>query len=192
MRGQVAAIVRELESGTRQLRDLHRTLPAAAWSERPAAGRWSPAECIAHLNLSSAAILPCVHEALHAARACAQPGDRRYRLDAMGWLVGKLVSPKSRLKLVAPSAFAPAECETVDCLVARFEALQAELIAVAREAEGLAIDRVRVVSPFDARIKTNLYAALMLVPRHQHRHLLQAARAAETAMTVPALSFAAA
>jgi len=190
MRGQLAAIVGDLDAASRQLHELRKSLPEAAWSERPAPGRWSPAECIAHLNLSSAAILPCLREALDTARACQEPAGSRYRLDAMGWLLGKLVSPESRLKLVAPTAYAPDDCETVDCLVARFDALQAELIAIAHEADGLPIDTVRLVSPFDPRIKTNLYAALMLVPRHQHRHLLQAARAAETVVAVPAVSFA--
>jgi hypothetical protein len=190
MNGQMAAIISDLESASRRLRELRQTLPEAAWSERPGPGRWSPAECIAHLNLTSAAVLPCVREALRAARTCREPVGSRYRLDAMGWLLDKVVSPESRLKLVTPMAFAPEGCETVDCLVARFEALQIELIAVAREAEGLPIDSVRVVSPFDPRIKTNLYAALMLVGRHQHRHLLQAAHAAETAIAVSAVSFA--
>ena len=189
MSGQLAAVIADLESARASLRDLRRTLPEVAWSERPGPGRWSPAECIAHLNLSSAAILPRLREALVAARASSKPAGSRYRVDAMGWLLGKVVSPGSPLKLVAPTAFAPDDCETVDCLVDRFEALQAALIAVAREAEGLPIDAVSLVSPFDARIKTNLYAALTLVPRHQHRHLLQAARAAEHAVAAPAASF---
>ena len=186
----MAAIIGDLEAASTRLHELRRELPQSAWSERPGPGRWSPAECIAHLNLSSAAVLPCLRDALRAAGACRQPVGSRYRLDAMGWLLKKLVSPGSRLKLVAPMAFVPEDCDTVDCLVARFEALQAELIAIAREADGLPIDTVSLVSPFDARIKTNLYAALVLVPRHQHRHLLQASRAAQTIAAVPVMSLA--
>ena len=188
MSGQVAAIIGDLEAASGRLRELWRELPASAWHEPPGSGRWSPAECIAHLNLSSAAVLPCLREALRAARACRQTAGSRYRLDAMGWLLKRLVSPGSRLKLVAPRDLAPEDCETVDCLMARFEALQAELIAIARDADGLPIDTVTVVSPFDARIKTTLYAALVLVPRHQHRHLLQASRAARTVVAAPAMS----
>jgi hypothetical protein len=186
MNGQMAAIIDDLEAASRRLRELRRSLPHDAWSERPGPRRWSPAESIAHLNLSSAAILPCLREAAQAARASGAPVRPRYRLDAMGWLLRKLVGPKGRLKLTAPRPFAPDDCETVDCLVARFEALQAELIAIAHEAEGLPLDAVSLVSPFDARIRTNLYAAFVLVPRHQHRHLEQAARAGARAVTVPA------
>jgi hypothetical protein len=179
MSGQLAAIIGDLESASTRLRDLREALPRHIWSRQPGPGQWSPAECIAHLNLSSAAILPCLRDALAAARACSEPVGSKYRLDAMGWLLGKIVAPGGGLKMTAPAAFEPDGCDTADCLVDRFETLQAELIALVRDADGLPIDRVSVVSPFDARVKCNLYAALMLVARHQHRHLLQAAHAAE-------------
>ena len=65
--------------------------------------------------------------------------------------------------------------------MADFERLQSEVIACVSAAEGLPIDNVKLASPFDARVRYNLYAALTLVPRHQHRHLLQAERAAGVA-----------
>ena len=43
-----------------------------------------------------------------------------------------------------------------------------------RDAEGLAIDRVRIPSPFNPRIQYNAWSALVIIPRHQHRHLWQA------------------
>ena len=55
-----------------------------------------------------------------------------------------------------------------------------------RAAQDLPIDRVKMASPFDGRVKYNLYAAMTIVPRHQHRHLLQAERAARIVHTVPA------
>jgi len=48
-----------------------------------------------------------------------------------------------------------------------------------READGLPVDRIRIASPFDARLKYSLYAALTILPRHQHRHLWQAERVLE-------------
>ena len=58
------------------------------------------------------------------------------------------------------------------------------MIAGVRQADGLPIDDVKIVSPFDDRVKYNLYAALTLVPRHQHRHLLQAERAGQVSLPV--------
>lgn len=50
-----------------------------------------------------------------------------------------------------------------------------------READGLPPGCLRIASPFDARLRYNLYSALSILPRHQRRHLWQAERALEAA-----------
>ena len=55
-----------------------------------------------------------------------------------------------------------------------FERLQTEQLALAREADGLPIHRVKIASPFNTRFYYNLFSALSILPRHQHRHLWQA------------------
>lgn len=179
MNGQLAAIIQDLESARTRLRALHASLPCHVWDQRPGPDRWSPAECVAHLNLTSAAILPLLWAGLQQARGHRGPTAARYRRDAVGWLIWKLVSPAGRVKTTTVSAFVPDGVEPAACLMTDFERLQEDAISCAREAAGLPIDRVKVVSPFDARLKYNLYAALSLVPRHQHRHLLQAERAGQ-------------
>jgi hypothetical protein len=42
----------------------------------------------------------------------------------------------------------------------------------------LAIDGAKIVSPFGGRMKYNAYSALVIISRHQHRHLEQAEEAA--------------
>ena len=49
-----------------------------------------------------------------------------------------------------------------------------ELLALAREADGLPIDRVKIASPFNTRLRYNVFSAFSILPRHQHRHLWQA------------------
>jgi len=69
--------------------------------------------------------------------------------------------------------------------MAEFSRLQCEVIACVRAADGLPIDHVTVRSPFDGRVKCNLYSALTLIPRHQERHALQAARASNVPVAEP-------
>ena len=148
------------------------------WNTRPAPGRWSPAECVAHLNLSSAAILPVVRAGI--ACASTQPGHAsHYRRNAAGCLVSHLIAPSGWVKLRTAARFVPALEHDVPALLREFAEWQAELVACVRAADGLPLDQVRVASPFDPRLSYNLYAALSLVPRHQHRHLVQAERALE-------------
>jgi hypothetical protein len=73
-----------------------------------------------------------------------------------------------------PAAFVPHGELPRDAVLREFDALQDEQVALTRAADGLPLGRVRVASPFDARVRYNLYACLVMLPGHQHRHLEQA------------------
>ena len=76
------------------------------------------------------------------------------------------------MKTAAP--FVPRGTRPAADLVAEFERLQAEVVTLARQADSQPIDKVRVTSPFNPRLGYNLFAALSILARHQHRHLWQA------------------
>jgi hypothetical protein len=175
---QLQAIVDDLDSASRRLRALGAAVPRDGWDRPPAAGQWSPAECLEHLNLTSAAVVPMLRRALEDARTAGPRPVSSYRRDVMGWLIWTVMAPSNGLKTKTIPAFVPAPTQTAGHLMAEFERLQASVIACVREADGLSIDRIKLESPFDARVKYNLYSVLTLVPRHQHRHLLQAERSA--------------
>jgi len=59
-------------------------------------------------------------------------------------------------------------------VVAEFDRLQEDLIAATRQADGLPLEEMMIVSPFGGTIRYNFYAALRILPRHQLRHLGQA------------------
>lgn len=178
MDGQLQAIIGDLESARVRLHALWSSVSRDAWHAQPGVARWSAAECVAHLNLASEALLPLLRAAV-AEAATREPGQPlAYRHDPLGWLIGKAISPSSPLKMRSAPAFVPAGGQSPEMALAEFDRLQDGLVACVRAAEGLAIDFVTVVSPFHDCLRYNLYSALTLVARHQHRHLLQAERAA--------------
>ena len=73
-----------------------------------------------------------------------------------------------------PPAFTPLTVDPMPDTLERFDYLQQEVQVRIDRSAGLALDRLRVVSPFDSRIKYNLYAAFCLLAAHQRRHLWQA------------------
>jgi len=62
-------------------------------------------------------------------------------------------------------------------LVTEFERLQAEQLRWVAAADGLPLGSLQITSPFNARLKYNLYSLLTILPRHEHRHLWQAEQA---------------
>lgn len=176
MHRQLAGLVEEYRTATVRLHDISRAVPDAHWTARPEPGRWSIAECVAHLNLTSEAMLPLVRVAVTSAQSLGRAGGR-YRRDPAGWLLTVLLPPPVRFRVPTTAPFIPQSLTPPADLVARFEEYQASFLQCIRDAGGHAIDRVRVPSPFNTKAQYNLWSALMIVPRHQHRHLWQAERA---------------
>lgn len=128
-------------------------------------------------------MLPLLDAGLRDAAETVNRSTRHYRRDVVGWLIWKLIAPSNGLRTQTRPAFVPSREKSLETVIYDFERLQSEIIRRVHAAEGLPIDRVALRSPFDARVRCNLYSALTLIPRHQHRHALQAERAAR--MLVP-------
>jgi hypothetical protein len=184
---QLSAIIEDLQAAVQRLDTLRSMVSDAAWTHRPGVARWSPAECVAHLNLTSQALIPVLRVGLEQASTEARAGSR-YRRDLVGWVIWKVIAPSTRLRTRTVPAFMPSGEGSPAEILADFKRLQSDIIACVRSAEGRAIDHVKLASPYDARVRYNLYAALTLVPRHQHRHLLQAERAARVVPEASALA----
>lgn len=180
MHAQLTRIVASFNDAQARLHRLAAALPDDRWAARSDPQRWSAAECVAHLNLTSRVYPERLRAALAEARLLGDPTAGKYRQDFAGWLLGQFTGPLFRIggfrfgRVKTPAAFVPTSNAPKLDVLADFDRLQAEQIAIVREADGLPIDRVKIVSPFDARMKYNLYSALVILPQHQHRHLEQA------------------
>ena len=182
MRIQLARIIDKFDRAQIRVHRLSDKLTEAQWSERTDAARWSVAECVAHLNLTGRAYVPLIRDALEEARGRDEPSRPRYRRDPVGWMLALAMGPvprigRFRLGAVNTTAvFTPEWGVPHGQLIAEFDRLQREQRGVVQEAGGWPIDRVWVRSPFDPRLRYNLYSALVILPRHQLRHVVQAER----------------
>lgn len=177
MNAQIGALVDELQAATSGFATLAESTPPEAWRRRPADASWSAAECLAHLNLTSEAYLPEIRAGLEEAKRLGAAAPARFRRDPLGWLLWRSMGPPVRLRMSTAAPFVPAAGQPAAEMLQQFEDFQAEIAGCLREAEGLPIHRVKIRSPFDRRVRYNLFAALSIVPRHQLRHLWQAERA---------------
>ena len=176
MHPQLQLVAEEYQSAQRRLHDLVRAIPAERWGRRADPARWSVAECVTHLNLTSQTYLPLLRDAVARARTLEQRPTGRYRRDPVGWLLWATMGPPVRVRLKTIARFLPSRVAVPATLVEEFDRLQAAQLDCLAAADGLPLSRVRVTSPFNARVKYNLYACFTILPRHQHRHLWQAER----------------
>ena len=184
MQRQLKAVTDSLRSAQARLRRLGDKVSDEEWSKRPGPGKWSAAECVEHLNLTSRAYLALLPDAIVRARKKGGPRKKHYRRDALGWFMSMMIGPlrhvgKFRVVPIKTTPkFEPKRRRSRKEIMSDFVKLQAELAAVVRSGDGLPLDEVKIVSPFGGRMKYSAYSALVIVARHQHRHIDQAEAAA--------------
>lgn len=170
------AVEKELAEATTRAATLVDRVDEGMFHRRPAADRWSIAECVVHLSLTTRAYLPLIDDALQIGRLMAVAGPRRFRRDFTGWLLCAMSEPPYRYRATTTERFVPDARGSRGDILADFVRLQQELTCRVYHAEGLDLTRLTIVSPFDGRLEYNLYSCFRILPTHQRRHLWQGER----------------
>lgn len=162
-------------------RALAASIPDAHWAARPPSGGWAVAECLTHLNLTTAGLLPLLRAGAEEARSNAWPAASRFRVGLMGRLLCWVLEPPYRMKTATQPAFVPGTNLAKADVMRDWDAAHAALDALVRDGVGLALDRPKIVSPFDprGRVRYSVFDALLIIGAHERRHLWQAEQAAK-------------
>lgn len=185
-RVRAARSLNELQGQFRQMSEqaaaLGRRADAVALGHRPGPGRWSAAECLAHLNLSVDPYLPLWRQVLAQDSRTGFPTRDRYSLDIWGRILVWTLEPPPRLRSSTPRRFDPVNTDPVPTILPGFLDRQHVILEALESAHGNAIDTIKIVSPFDSRVRYSIWSSLCVTAAHQRRHLWQA----ERALPVPA------
>ena len=141
---------------------------------RPEPNKWSVAECLVHLNLTSQAFLLLIRDACGEARTQQLRSNGPFKMEAVASLLKWSLEPPARIRINTKDQFQPLIFEPVDAVLPDFVHLQGELDQALEAANGLDLGRVKVASPFSSRLKYNLFSCFVLIAAHQRRHLWQA------------------
>jgi hypothetical protein len=171
---QLESVAEELDDATGTAQVLAGRATEEAFQRRPAPTRWSAAECFHHLNITSRAFLPLIDKAMKEA-AASRSRTPTYKRDFVGWLLCRMLEPPYSQRLKTTPPFVPLNAGSKDDLLREFTQLQQELIARLSTACGLDLVRVRIRSPFNERMRYNVYSCFRILAAHQRRHLWQAA-----------------
>jgi len=173
---ELVQLKQELLDARERARKVAEGLKPDHWGMRPPAGGWSIAECLMHLNTTSERYIPIIDEATRALRSRGLNPSGALRRDLVGWLLCTMVEPPVRVRVKTPAAFVPPRVDPMPEVLERFDYLQGELLQRLDRGNGLALDRQKVTSPFNARVRYNLYSNFRIITAHQRRHLWQAER----------------
>lgn len=171
------SVEQELEEASRRARKLVDGTEARLFTVRPNPRSWSAAECLSHLSISTEMFLPVLRKAIEDGRAKGLKGGSTPKMDLMGRVLRWFLEPPihSRVKTTAP--FVPRSVRAKSEALAEFTTFQQQLKALIRETRELDPSKMKVVSPFDKRVKYNVFSAFRIITAHQRRHLWQAEQA---------------
>lgn len=180
---QLDAIRHDLHEAARRGRDLAASLDDAAWRRRPPDGGWSVAECLVHLNLTTDAMVPLMDEAVARASQAGQPSPAKLKADLLGRALAWFLEPPYRIRAKTGAAFVAGADLPKAAVMEKWDRCHRELDALLDRSRGVAIDRVKIVSPFDprGRMKYSVYSSFLIIAAHERRHLWQASRVVQAA-----------
>jgi hypothetical protein len=149
---------------------------------RPGPNAWSIAEHFAHLNSLNGQDLPVLFQSIAA-------GKRDGKTSTAGanvtwpWLDRmfiRLMEPPYKLKMKTPKQYVP-KASDIDPHEAyiEFERTHNDLDYMMKDAEGLDLRGIRVVSPASKWVKMSLGGRIALLAAHDRRHLWTMHRIAE-------------
>ncbi len=173
----IAAVEAEFSEATSRAWNLVRSTDARLFTVRPNPASWSAAECLAHLTIASEMFLPPLHLAIEEVRSRGGRSDKPPKMDVVGRVMRWFLEPPMRKRVQTTAPLVPRSIRAKSEAFGQFAALQEKLIELLRSGRGLDLDKARIVSPFDTRVKYNAFSAFRIIVAHQRRHLWQAEHA---------------
>lgn len=171
----LASFAEQFDATKKDARDLFAGLTQAQFGWRPAPGRWSIGECVAHLNTSGDVYLPRIDAMIEEARAKGYRSQGPYKHHWIGHTFARSFEPPPRFRAKAPKVFLPPPVDhAIDRTTAAFLKLQDSWMDRLQRANGFDLGRVRTMSPVTSLIKLTLEETFLLMAGHQRRHLWQA------------------
>jgi hypothetical protein len=168
------AYVRAFESIGRDVASLLDGLTDAQVNWRPADGRWSIAECVAHLSASGRIYLDPLDRAIQRGFDRAIFGGRDFHPSWFGRLLIASMEPPPKRRMRASKKIVPQRVESGARLAAEFDAMHRALIDRVRKATSLDLSRVKVRSPIMPLLRMPLGTCFAFLLAHERRHLWQA------------------
>ena len=168
-----------LAENTARLKDLRQKYDDATLMRKPREDAWSACECIEHLYITGQQYVPLITGLIQRHRVDRKTsGDTTLKPGRFArWFI-KQAGPTNPKKLPAPKRFRPEPGNVDVAILGRFAEQQLVYSQLIDRAKGLPLNRGKFGSPITPLIRFTLGEALLLLIRHQQRHLIQAEKAA--------------
>lgn len=149
--------------------------------QQPLPGKWSAAQCLAHLNSYGRYYLPALQQSITTARQNGIIEKQNFTTSWMGNFFTELMLPKGEAKTVkkmkAPKEHTPLPNQDSDAVIAEFIEQQEQLIQLLEQAKQIDLRKAKTPISISRFIKLPVGDTFRFLIAHNYRHILQAKRA---------------
>jgi hypothetical protein len=166
----------QFQENRNEARRLTEELSDEQMNWRPAAGRWSIAECFAHLDLIGRLYRPVLTTAIDKARKDNRLARGPFRLGFIGRKFIGSMEPPPKLKVRTVASMLPGglSAHNAAAVMDEFYVLGDTFTALMKSAEGLDLRRVRVRSVVTPLLRLGIGEWFAFLAAHERRHIWQA------------------
>jgi DinB superfamily len=174
MRASTETILAELEAVNRSAAALCEGLNEHQLAWRPRPEKWSIAENLVHLRITTEAFLPVVDSAIAESRRREIFGTGLFNLGWYGRLLVWYVEPPPVIRLPAPKKLLPRLSGDPSHALDDFMGAQGMMVQRLASAADLDLTGLRFPSPLASYIRMNLLEFFSVFNGHSRRHMWQA------------------
>jgi len=142
---------------------------------KPALESWSVGECLSHLVNSNYLYLNKIENIINSLPTGSE-NDFPYKQSFMGKLIVKGVDPSNVKKNKTFKVFFPSSSDIQKNIIDKYFTSSMKLIELCDNMFHLDLKKINLSSPVNKLIRLNLGDPLMIIPKHDERHLNQAER----------------
>ena len=169
----------QLAACTADAAALTATLSEAQGRWRPEPGRWSVAECLAHLAATARQYEPGLEKAARTVRSRGRQLPGPYRPSWFGRQLAGFMEPGRGARVRTSATLTPPSGVTLADAARAFAEAQRMLQATLDMTTGLDLDSATLRSPVLPVLRLSLGTVLAMLTAHERRHLAQARRVIE-------------
>jgi hypothetical protein len=142
------------------------------WRTHP--GRWSIAQCLAHITLGNEQYLGAMDTTIMRARSRQLFGAGPFKHGWFGNWFARSFEPPPKFKTRNPKIITPPPDIPGEAVVVSFQKSQEDILRRLCEANGIDLGRAKMTSPFFRLLRLSLGQAFAVLTAHARRHLWQA------------------
>jgi len=173
-------VISETEKNSEAARALTSDLSETQLNWKPSAERWSIAQCLEHLAITSSKFDNYFSAALERARRkWPITNGLVYKPSMVGGWLARQVDPVTGRNLPSPKVFRPAESSSIHGSPEMILNQQAKFLNFVRQSAGIDYNKTRLRSPVTPLMRYSLADAFVITVLHGQRHLAQARRVRE-------------